>query len=101
MSTVYTIVGRLCQTPTSKRGLRKRDRVSGSIGVKNAIRFGYPETFPVRFARKFGKLSAGGKRRNSTQTYRDCAAVTREISVRARTRRCVSNCSLVWTLQRA
>jgi hypothetical protein len=35
-----------------------------------------------RFAHKFGKLSAGAKRGDSTQVYRGCAAGSGEISAR-------------------
>src|SRR6266480_7610232 len=57
-------------------------------------------TFPVRFAHKFGKLSAGAKRGNSTQIYRGCAAVSREISARVCAKRFVPRRFVVWTLQR-
>ena len=33
-------------------------------------------TFPVRFAHKFGKLSAGAKRGDSTQVHQGCTAVS-------------------------
>jgi len=75
-------------------------RMSGS-GRVECLTLYHPKTFPVRFRHKFGKLSAGGKRRNSTQIYRDCAAVSRQIPARVCVKRFVPGCSMVWTLQRA
>ena len=57
--------------------------------------------FPVRFAHKFGKLSAGGKRRNTTQAYSRCAAVSGEISGSNYAESFVRGRSLVLALQRA
>ena len=54
-----------------------------------------------RFAHKFVKLSAGAKRGNSTQIYRGCAAVSREISARVWAKRLVPRRSVVCALQRA
>ena len=51
-----------------------------------------------RFAHKFGKLSAGGKHRNSTQIDRDCAALSRAIWPRVCVDPFVRSRSLVWTL---
>ncbi len=56
--------------------------------------------FPIRFADKFGKLSAGAKRGNSAQIYRGCVAVSREISARVCAKRFVPRRFVVWTLQR-
>jgi len=56
-------------------------------------------TFPIRFAHKFGKLSASAKRGKSTQIYRGCDAVSPKISVRVRPKRFVPRCPVVRTLQ--
>jgi len=54
-----------------------------------------------RFGHKFGKLSAGAKRGDSTKVYRGCAAVSREISARHCVERLIPGRFVVWTLQRA
>jgi len=54
-----------------------------------------------RFAHKFGKLSAGAKRGDSTQVYRGCAAGSGEISARGFAKRFVPGRSVVRTLPRA
>ena len=52
-----------------------------------------------RFADKFGKLSAGAKRRNSKQNYRCHVACSRTIWAGRRADRFVCRRSMVWTLQ--
>ena len=54
-----------------------------------------------RFARKFGKLSTGAKRGNSTQVYRGCATLSRKISFLGCLERVVPSRSVVWALPRA
>jgi hypothetical protein len=56
-------------------------------------------TLPVRFADKFGKLSAGAKRGNSRQTHGDRATIARAISARIRPKRLVFGRLVAWTLQ--
>jgi hypothetical protein len=51
-----------------------------------------------RFAHKFGKLSAGAKRRNSTQICRRCVAASPGISARVCAKRFVPGRFVVWTV---
>ena len=64
----------------------------------NALHFSHPKTFPVRFARKFGKLPAGAKARDCTYTHRCFAAASQAISARAWANCFVPGRALVFTL---
>jgi len=94
----HAIVGRLCHTPSPEAFVSTSQQRHGKSQSKNN-QF-TKRTFPIRFARKFGKLSADAKRGDSTQIHRDNDADSREISAHVRAQRFVPGRSLVWTLQR-
>lgn len=58
------------------------------------------ETFQVRFASRFGKLSAGAKSDGSAQSYRRLPAGSQAFPRTSCAGRFVFSRSLVWTLQR-
>src|SRR5947207_3300640 len=98
---VHTIVGRLYRTPIPKRGVSRKGRVSGSDRVKCPRFLTILKDSRFVLQTTFGKVSAGGKRRNATQSYRGYAALSRAISARVCAKCFILGRSVVWTLQRA